>query len=331
MSRKFLITLLIGILASAAFSYYFGYYAGYRVGFEAAYLTPVRIGHLVADIHQIAFFISYYNGFYEGEGIRPIRLEYVNGPAEMMAFASGELDAGYVGVVPALISKSKGADLVIIASANLEGSAIIAKPGIKTIRDLNRKKVGTPGAGTIQDFLLYMIERRFNISINRYETAMASLPLAFEKGEIDAFIGWEPFIAEVSAKGLGNVIYTSHDILPGHQCCVLYVSGKIFREHKDIAKKLIRIHLKAMKFINEQTEVAQQIFANSTGTAMNVIQDSWKRMIWDYHLNMTSIKIFANYLIERGTIKSEDVPDMEGFINSAIDMQLLKEIEATEP
>jgi len=327
MPRKLLLMFLIAVVTSAAFFFSIGYYVGYRAGYDAAFLTPVRVGYLVADIHQIAFFVAYYEGFYEEEGIRPIRLEYVNGPTEMMAFAAGDLDIGYVGVVPALTSKSKGADFVIVASANLEGSAIVAKPEIKTVHDLNGKTVGTPGIGTIQDSLLYMVERRFNISVIRYPTAIPLLPLAFEKGEIDAFIAWEPFAAEVAVKGLGNIIYTSHDILPNHQCCVLYVSGRVFRERRDLAKRLIKIHLRAMKFVFEQADKAQQIFANRTGKAIDVVKESWKRMIWDYNLNVTSMKTFVNYLLERGTIKSTDVPNVDDFINTAVDWQLLKEVE----
>jgi len=327
MPRRLLVIFLIAVMTSAALFFSVGYYVGYRAGYEAAFLTPVRVGYLVADIHQIAFFVAYYEGFYEEEGIRPIRLEYVNGPAEMMAFAAGDLDIGYVGVVPALVSKSKGTDFVIVASANLEGSAIVAKPGIKMVHDLNGKTVGTPGVGTIQDSLLYMVERSFNISVIRYPTATPLLPLAFEKGEIDAFIAWEPFVAEVAVKGLGNIIYTSYDILPNHQCCVLYVSGRIFREQRDLAKRLIKIHLRAMKFVSEQAYKAQQIFANRTGKAIDVIKDSWKRMIWDYNLNVTSMKTFVNYLLERGTIKSTDMPNVDDFINTAVDWQLLREVE----
>jgi len=247
----------------------------------------------------------------------------------MLAFAAGDLDAGYVGVVPALISKSKGTDFVIVASANLEGSAIVAKSNINTAQDLNEKRVGTPGIGTIQDSLLFMVEEQLNITTVHVAYGGPSLlPLAFEKGEIDAYIAWEPFAAEVVVKGLGHVVYTSHDIMPGHQCCVLYVSGKMFREQPDLAKKLIKIHLKAMKFVTEHPNDAMAIFANRTGKALDIVQESWKRMIWDYKVNTASMKSFVTYLIQQGKIQSTDVPNVDDFINNAVDTKLLAEVEA---
>ena len=324
MSRKLLATFLATIMIFSVVFFVAGYYYGYGLG-------PLRVGHLVADIHQIAFFVAYYKGFYEEEGFKTTRLEYTAGPAEMMAFAAGDLDAGYVGVVPALIARSKGGkegDFVIVASANLEGSAIVAKPEISTLQDLNGKTVGTPGTGTIQDALLSMVENKLGIAVTHKPYAgSAPLPLAFEKGEIDAFIAWEPFAAEIVVKGLGYVIYTSHDILPDHQCCVLYVSGKMFREQKDLVKKLIGIHVRAMKFVSQQPSDAMKIFSDRTGKTMDIVQESWQRMIWNYHLNITSMKTFVNHLIQRGKILPGHVPNVDEFVNNAVDLQLLAEVE----
>jgi len=327
--RKSLVLLLAAIAGSSLVFFGLGYYLGYRTGFDAAYLTPVRIGHLIADIHQIAFFVAYYEGYYAEEGIRPVRMEYVNGPTEMLAYAAGDLDAGYVGVVPALISKSQGKDFVIVASANLEGSAIVAKNSINNTQDLNGKRVGTPGLGTIQDSLLYMVEEQLSINTEHVAYPGPSfLPLALEKGEIDAYIAWEPFAAEAVVKDLGHVVYTSHDIMPYHQCCVLYVSGKMFREQPDLAKKLVKIHLKAMKYVTERPNDAMAIFANRTGKALDVVQESWKRMIWDYNVNTASMKSFVSYLIQEKKILEADVPDVDDFIANAVDTNLLGEVEA---
>jgi len=334
--RRLFVAFSIVTIASAAVLFSVGYFLGYRAGYEAAYLTPVRIGYLVADIHQIAFFVAHNERFYEEEGIRAIRLEYVNGPTQMMHFAAGDLEAGYVGVVPALMSKAKGgneSDFLIVASANLEGSAIIAKPEIKTVQDLNGKTVGTPGIGTIQASLLYMVEREFDIKVNaRHYNGPTGLPLDFEKENprvLDAYIAWEPFVAEAVVKGLGNVTYTSHDILPSHQCCVFYISGKMLREQPDIARKLVKIHLRAMKYVTERPNDAMEIFADRTGKSLEVVQESWKRMIWDYHPNITSMKTFVSYLIEQKKIASSDVQDVDQFVNNAVDTQILTEVEAS--
>jgi NitT/TauT family transport system substrate-binding protein len=303
-----------------------GYYVGYNAG-SAGTLSVVRIGYLMADIHHTSFLVAFSKGFYEEEGIAPKRLEYVNGPAEMMAFSAGELDAGYVGVVPALTAKAKGVDLVIVASANLEGSALVSKLEIKNVSELDGKVVGTPGIGTIQDCLLYMVEKKFNVTVTHQHYRVSDLPIALAKGEVDAYIAWEPFATEAVVDGIGHIIYTSHDILPNHQCCIFYVSGKIYREQPDLLKKLIKVHIKAMNFIVNNGADAMKIFSNMTGKPMEIIENSWERMVWDYHPNIESMKAFVGYLIEQGKISPEDVPDVDKFISEAFPADLQNLLE----
>ena len=294
--------------------------------------VPLRIGHLVGDLHHVGFFVAYSKGFYEEEGIIPTRLEYPNGATQMMSFSAGDLDAGYAGAPPVLTSGSKGVEMKLVASANLEGSAVvsvIAKPDIKQVKDLDKKPVGTPGPGSIQDSLLYMIEQKFGITVARMPMNVFELPLALEKGELDAYIAWEPFPAEAVVKGIGQVIYTSHDILPNHQCCVLYVSGQLFREKPNVVKRLIRAHLKGLKLAIEKPDEAIQIFADMTGKTVDVTREAWKRMIWDSHLNVDSMKTLVNYLLEQGKVLPEEVPDVDKFMSNVVDTTLLAEVEAS--
>jgi NitT/TauT family transport system substrate-binding protein len=306
-------------------------YAGYRLGYEEGRrsVTTVRMGYLVGDIHQIGCFVGRELELFEkeaGSGYRFRYLEYVNGPAEMNDFTAGGLDAGYVGVVPALIALSKGADLKIVASANLEGSALVARKGIDNVRGLSGKRVGTPGLGTIQDALLSMIENKEGITVTHVAyPGPSTLPLALEKGEIDGYIAWEPFCAEAVVNGTGQVVYTSHDILPNHQCCVFYVSGKLLREDRRLALSLLKAHLRAMEVVVENENRAMQIFSSRTGKSMDVIRESWKRMVWDPTPNEESIRIFAQTLIQAGKITG--VENVEAFVKSALDLTLLEEAQ----
>ena len=323
-TRKTLV--LVIILAGLCLSV--GCYSGYKIGYDEGLraVKMLRVGYLVAYIHQIACFVARDQGPYEKEvgfGYGFKYFEYISGPAQMMHFVAGELDIGYVGCVPALTALSKGADLKIVASANLEGSAIVAKPEIANVEGLNGKLVGTPGIGTIQDSLLSAVEENKGISVTHRHYKVSDLPLALEKGEIDAFIAWEPFCAEVVVAGIGHVVYTSHEILPQHQCCVFYISGQISREDRDLAVRLVRAHVKAMEFAIENENGAMEIFAARTGKSLDVVRESWKRMVWNYTPSIESMKIFTQWLINAGKIEAGDVPDINAFVENAVDLTLL--------
>jgi NitT/TauT family transport system substrate-binding protein len=328
--KKISALFLLAIMVVAALGFSVGYYAGYKAGYKVGFaIAPpvVRIGHLSADLHQVPFFLAYSKGWYQEEGIALIRKEYLYGMPEMTAFMRGDLDAGYVGVVPALIAKSQGADLVAIASSNLEGSAIVAKQGIRDVKDLEGKKVGTPGMGSIQDAMMRMVAKRFNITVDIKHYRFSDLPILLEKGEIDAFIDWEPFCAEAVVKGTGYVIYTSEDILPGHQCCILYVSGKMLKEQPDLVKKILKVHVRVLRDVKETSpEEAMKLFSEMTGRPIGTIQEAWKRMKWGYYVDEESTKIFVKSLIEDKMIDPEKVPEVDTFVKSFIDRKTLEEV-----
>ncbi|MEM2872790.1 MAG: ABC transporter substrate-binding protein [Nitrososphaerales archaeon] len=306
-------------LAGTAVGYYYASLTIKPTGYE-----PVRIGYLTGDIHQSPFFIAYAQEWYQEEGIAPIKKEYINGPTQMNAFVAGELDAGYVGCSPAMITASQGAELVILASSNKEGSAIVAKPGINSVEELNNTKVGTPGIGTIQDIMLGMVEEEFNIKVTHVSYSVTSLPLALDSGDIDAFIAWEIFCADAVVNGVGNVIYTSHDILPDHQCCVFWVSQKLYNEKPDVVKSLVRVHVRALKYIQENSTGAQQSIATITARTLAVVQNAWPRMAWGYHVNTDSMVTFANAMITQGKMTlPEGVPDANTFVMGIVNENIL--------
>lgn len=62
----------------------------------------IRLGYLQSDLHQLAAFVALEKGFFKKEGINVIVGGIFRaGLEEMSAFASKDLDFGYVGEAPA--------------------------------------------------------------------------------------------------------------------------------------------------------------------------------------------------------------------------------------
>ncbi len=329
--RKALAIAILLAVAALASGYAVGYWVGYGEGYSAGKPSPIRMGYLHADIHHIGFFLSYHEGYFRDE-LSPVEVEkyeYPYGMPEMMDYMAGKLDAGYVGCVPALIAKSKGADIVIVASANLEGSAVVAREGINSLSDLDGKVVGHPGVGSIQYCMIRTVESEYGISYAELkEYSVSDLPLALEKGEIDAYIAWEPFCSEAVVKGFGHIIATSHDIMPNHQCCVVYVSKELYEQKPWLVKRILRAHIKAMKVANENPDEAIEVFCSATGKDEAVVRECWNRMVWDYHVNKESLRVFVKHLMSQGLIDASAVPDVDAFVNELVDPNnLLASIE----
>lgn len=99
----------------------------------------------------------------------------------------------------------------------------------------------------------------------------------------------------------------------------------MYREQPDIAKKLLRAHIKAMQFAVDSPDVSMSIFANMSGKSIDVVEESWKNMIYDVNVDTASMKTFVSYLIEQEII-TESIPDIDEFVDSAVDQSLLQEV-----
>lgn len=125
----------------------------------------IRLGYLTADLHQLAFYVAMREGYFEQVGLNVETKEFVNGVQEMEGFKNGEIDAGYLGGAPATLKRiNDNIQISIIAGANSEGSAIVAK-NVDSIEELAGKKVAIPGFGTVQDFLLRMAAIKAGLGI----------------------------------------------------------------------------------------------------------------------------------------------------------------------
>ncbi|MBO8179446.1 MAG: ABC transporter substrate-binding protein [Archaeoglobus sp.] len=125
----------------------------------------VRVGYLTADLHQLAFYVAMKEGYYEQVGLQIEAKEFANGVMEMEGFKNGEIDAGYLGGAPATLKRvNDNIGISIIAGANNEGSAIVAKD-VNSIEELAGKKVAIPGFGTVQDFLLRIAAEEAGLEI----------------------------------------------------------------------------------------------------------------------------------------------------------------------
>ena len=123
----------------------------------------VRIGYLTADLHQLAFYVAMKEGYYSQTGLQVEAKEFANGVMEMEGFRNGEIDFGYLGGAPATLKRvNDDIRISIVAGANSEGSAIVAK---YSVEELAGKRVAVPGFGTVQDFLLRLVAEKMGLEI----------------------------------------------------------------------------------------------------------------------------------------------------------------------
>lgn len=318
--HKRIIGVVLGLVIAGSIMAYYTWYMGY--------LTPftVRVGYLTADIHHLPLFTAIEKGWFLGKGIRFEYKPYANGPLEMMAMGVGEIDIGYVGIVPALLFKVNwNVGAVVVAASNREGSALVVDEAINSVEELDGATLATPGEQQVQYYLLSLVESQYNITINKVPIVpLTGMEPALQQKSIKGFIAWEPFPARSVRNNVGKILLTSHDIWPDHPCCVLVVSSKFLQDHSDIVESVVENHMAATDFIEENHDEAVSVGAKFTQQTTEVIQDAMNRVIFDYHPDKDGIRTVLQHLINMGWIPTPNVPaNITAFLDSFINTQFL--------
>lgn len=134
-------------------------------------------------------------------GVTVTWTEFNAGPVQLEALNVGSIDFGDVGEAPPIFAQAAGAPLVY-AGATLPRpklEAIIVPKGspIKTVADLKGKRVAYNKGSNVQYFLVKLLQKN---GLQYSDVQSIFLPpadarAAFEKGAIDAWIIWDPFLA----------------------------------------------------------------------------------------------------------------------------------------
>jgi sulfonate transport system substrate-binding protein len=127
--------------------------------------------------------------------------EFNAGPVQLEALNVGSIDFGDVGEAPPIFAQAAGAPLVYAGATvpRPQLEAIIVPNGspIKTVADLKGKKIAYNKGSNVQYFLVKLLEKH-GLKYGDVQSIFLAPPdarAAFQKGAVDAWIIWDPFLA----------------------------------------------------------------------------------------------------------------------------------------
>jgi NitT/TauT family transport system substrate-binding protein len=151
---------------------------------------------------------------------------------------------------------ASGNDLVGVAAIDYsEGAeALVAIPGIHSLRDLKGKKLALP-RGTYLEYLLSVVAERENFNLS--EVTLVDRPTLesvadFKDGKVDAVFVWEPYVSEAVQAG-GHSVFSTTDF-PGLTYSVLTFRHDFINARPQDVAALIRVWHRAERFVHEHMD-----------------------------------------------------------------------------
>ncbi len=141
---------------------------------------------------------------------------FTNGPIQIQALGSGDLDFGFIGP-GALWLPITGKAKVIAINVVGFSDRVIGQPGIKSIQDLKGKTVAVP-EGTSGDMLVRLALQKAGMKledIKRVTMDPSTIVTAFTSGQVDGAGIWYPHVGTIRQRVPNlNELFTNKDALP---------------------------------------------------------------------------------------------------------------------
>lgn len=153
--------------------------------------------------HASAVWVALEKGYFSDEGIDVKTLEtFITGLELSAALDRGDIQVAWACLGPLVIAYSKGVPIKIVAMAHTHGYALVAKPELKTIYDLENKTIACCGKGSPVYLLVRLVIERYglkNVKIVYMKPPIAMASLI--SGKIDAAALPEHYASLVVSKG----------------------------------------------------------------------------------------------------------------------------------
>jgi sulfonate transport system substrate-binding protein len=149
--------------------------------------------------------------------------EFPAGPQLLEGLNVGSIDFGTAGEAPPIFAQAAGADLVYVGNeppASTGEAILVPKDSpIRTVAELKGKKVAL-NKGSNVHFLLVKILEKAGVQYRDIDTVFltpADARAAFERGSVDAWAIWEPFLAAAQRQTSARILADGNGVVSNHQ------------------------------------------------------------------------------------------------------------------
>jgi sulfonate transport system substrate-binding protein len=149
--------------------------------------------------------------------------EFPAGPQLLEGLNVGSIDFGTVGEAPPIFAQAAGADIIYVgnepAASAAEAIVVPKNSPIKSVSELKGKKVALNKGSNVHYLLVKLLEKAgVNYSdIDSVYLTPADARAAFERGSVDAWVIWEPFLAAVQTQAGARILADGQGVVSNHQ------------------------------------------------------------------------------------------------------------------
>ena len=214
-------------------------------------------------------------------GVQLKWVEFPAGPQLLEGLNVGAVDIGFVGEAPPIFAQAAGAKFVYIGNdpAAPEAEAVVVPKDspIRTVADLKGKKVAL-NKGSNVHFLLVKALEKHGLKYGDIQPVFlppADARAAFEKGSVDAWVIWDPFLAAVEKQSGARILVDGRGIVQNY---AYYLAERSYAEkYPQVVSALFEDTVQQGQWLKANIPQAAAIIAPQQGLSPEVVALSLTR------------------------------------------------------
>jgi sulfonate transport system substrate-binding protein len=214
-----------------------------------------------------------------GVGVKWV--EFPAGPQLLEGLNVGAIDVGFVGEAPPIFAQAAGARFVYVgndpAAPLAEALVVPRDSALKSVADLKGKRVALNKGSNVHYLLVKLLEKN-NLKygdITPVFLAPADARAAFEKGAVDAWAIWDPFLAAVEKQTGARQLADGGGVVNNFS---YYLAQSDFAQvNPHLIRELFANTQDAARFVQADIPRAAALIAPLQGLDVAVVETSLKR------------------------------------------------------
>jgi aliphatic sulfonates family ABC transporter substrate-binding protein len=262
-------------------------------------------------IPYLAETLGYYEDEFTEDNINVELVEFSLGPEVIEAVASGEIDIGFLGDVPAFSGLLNGGDYKIVARWESDNSSYLITrddANINSLEDLKGKKLSY-AFGSTQTALVYSYLESAGLTEDDLEIINLSLAdsvTSIVNGDVDAAVVDELRATQAVEKGGVSKLMNSE----GYKLFVspIIATNTFTSEHPDLTSRVLKVIEKAAEYSEQNPDDAIAKAAERIGVEESTIDPIIRNCDLEVYLGdeeLTAIKENAAQAYKYGVITQE--------------------------